>query len=216
MIGSFAITICVASAANAQKSEPKPVPSRIVTAWQEEWDSLLTHLRVIYARNDSTAPIVITQVRLAKCANLRLTCEPFAPATKVLAPGQTSRVVSVGAANLGKSFSFTFDLDWRTATECIGPRPAATGEPGEGKAEPPLARQMIIPQLDAPSSLRGRRVNVQFFVADNGKVDSSNVTGIIDAGYLAKFKRTLMTYSFNPALDRGCPVRGVTSMQFTF
>lgn len=217
LIGSFAITICVASPANAQKSEPKPLPGRSVTAWQEEWDSLLTRLRVIYARNDSTAPIVITQMRLAKCANLRLMCEPFAPSTRVLAPGQTSRVVSVAAADPGKSFSFTFDLDWRTATECIGPRPAAIGEPGEGKTAPPSAAQMIIPPLDGlPASLRGRRADVTFYVAENGRVDSVGVRGISETGYLVRFRTTMLRYVFNPALDRGCPVRGVASIQMTF
>jgi hypothetical protein len=212
----FVLALGVTWNANAQLSEPKAVRGRTVTMWQVEREDNVAHrqTRIVYARNDSTAPIAITQVRLSKCVNLQLACEPFVPEFKAIAPGQVSEVVLVNPANLGQSYSFAFDLDWRTATECIDPRPASAAA-ANGKTVPPQPRQMIIPNVGAPSELHGQRIDVRFFVADNGRVDSVGLVGITDKGYLAKFRQVMMNYRFSPALDRGCPVPGVTSITVT-
>ena len=205
--GALMMALGVVWSAKPQLAKPKSVRGRTVTTWEIRQESGQTHqdFRFIYARNDSTAPIAVTSIRLAKCVNLQRPCESFAPELRVLAPGQTVRLASVAPANLGKSYSFTFDVDWRTATECIDPRPTS-GETVNAKAVPPEPTQMIVPGIDSPLNLRGQRVEVQFFVADNGRVDSVGVVGIKDRDYLARFRQVMMKYRFNPALARGCPV----------
>jgi hypothetical protein len=203
--------------ANAQTSEPKPVRGRPVMSWQRDMNGpAQPESRGLFARNDTTAPIVITRVLPAKCVNVSIECVPFTPDPRVLAPGQTTTLMRLSPARAGDSFSLAFELQWRTATECIGPRQPATAEPDDRKTAAPSAAQLIVPPFDAPDELHGKRVNVQFFVAENGTVDSVGIAGVSNKGFLGKVRKTMMGYRFNPALDRGCPVPGTTSMEITF
>ena len=218
---SLAIAMAIAAARDvaAQQSEPKPVAGRSVTIWQVQTkqgiEPLRQDVRVAFARNDTTAPIAITRVHVSKCVNVRLACDTVVPASQVLAPGQTWSVVRVFPTIPGKTFSFVLDVEWRTATECIEPRPPSS-ELHAGRTSAPNTAQMILPPTDGiPGSSRGKPVDVQFFVGANGRVDSVGVTGISDKSFLARFRGIMMRYVFDPAQDRGCPVPGTTSIQIT-
>ena len=95
---------CVAPARAQFGNEPKPVPGRAVATWQVEQmrPPMNFGIRLIYARNDTTVPIVITRIRFSKCVNLRIACEPVAMASEVIAPGGTTEIMRVLPADLGQ------------------------------------------------------------------------------------------------------------------
>lgn len=71
-------------------------------------------------------------------------------------------------------------------------------------------RQMIIPPLDHPKSLRGKSIEVTFFIDANGKVTDLLVNPpIVDRGFAKKFDETMRGYDWRPARDSlGKPVPG--------
>ncbi|MES2306210.1 MAG: hypothetical protein V4558_11915 [Gemmatimonadota bacterium] len=72
---------------------------------------------------------------------------------------------------------------------------------GRGGTEP-VSKQMIIPTLNSPKSLRGVTVDVMFSVDAQGKVLDIKVTPpIADKGYAKKFDEAMRNYGFTPARD---------------
>ncbi|HET7600097.1 MAG TPA: energy transducer TonB, partial [Gemmatimonadales bacterium] len=97
-----------------------------------------------------------------------------------------------------------------------GTGPAAGGEGGHGVAPEP--RQLVVPPADFPRSLRGRQVEVTFFVAPDGSVERVAVApAITDGGFARKFEETMRNYRFKPARSpAGLPVPGSTTVTVSF
>ena len=97
-----------------------------------------------------------------------------------------------------------------------GTGPAAGGEGGEGTAPEP--RQLVLPPADYPKDLRGRRVEVTFFVTADGRVERIAVAPEIrDGGFARKFDEAMRNYRFRPARSpEGTPVPGTTTVTVFF
>ncbi|MEO5825836.1 MAG: energy transducer TonB [Gemmatimonadales bacterium] len=82
----------------------------------------------------------------------------------------------------------------------------------------PVSRQLMLPPLDSPKSLRGRTVAVTFVVSAEGRVlDIAVVPPIADRGFSRKFDEVMRSYRFYPARDpSGAPVPGTTTVDVTF
>lgn len=82
----------------------------------------------------------------------------------------------------------------------------------------PVSRQLMLPPLDSPKSLRGRTVAVTFVVSAEGRVlDIAVVPPIADRGFSRKFDEVMRSYRFYPARDPlGAPVPGTTTVDVTF
>jgi len=88
------------------------------------------------------------------------------------------------------------------------------GERGIG----PEPRQLIIPPIDAPKSLRGKTVAVTFVVAADGRVtDIEVVPPISDRGFSKKFDEVMHGYRFKPARDpSGQTIASRITVEVTF
>lgn len=77
------------------------------------------------------------------------------------------------------------------------------GGNGNGRGgSPPEPRQMILPALDAPKSLRGKTVEVNLTIDALGKVSDIKIEPpISDRGYAKKFEEVMRNYGFRPARD---------------
>jgi protein TonB len=91
-----------------------------------------------------------------------------------------------------------------------------TGTGDGGRARPPQLRHFAIWPDGAPDALKGRTVNVTFYVEPNGSVRTVDVTPPIeDRGYARKATERLLGYRFRPALDpSGLAVPGRVTIQF--
>ena len=97
-----------------------------------------------------------------------------------------------------------------------GGGPGTGGEGGRGKAPEP--RQLVLPPADYPRDMRGRRVEVTFFVAADGRVERIAVEPEIrDGGFARKFEEAMRNYRFRPARSpEGTPVPGTTTVTVFF
>ena len=76
-----------------------------------------------------------------------------------------------------------------------------TGSGGRGGMDP-VARQLILPPLDPPKSLRGKTIEVTFAVEPDGRVSSVSVRPpIAERGFAKKFDEMMRSYRFFPARD---------------
>jgi hypothetical protein len=102
-----------------------------------------------------------------------------------------------------------------------GPGTGGTGTPADSArpaGRPPEPRQLILPPFDYPKSMRGRTIQVTFFVLADGKVDHV-VFGdeIPDRGYARKLEDAMRAYRFRPARSAaGLPVPGHTTLSISF
>lgn len=193
--------------AQGLRQAPKPVAGRALTIWQEEGpvrpDVGLRPVRVL-ARNDTTVPVAITTLRLSKCKNFRLACEPLQLERTVLPPRGFRPILEVFPVDGGKRHSFDAEADWRVATECMGRESDATSATTGVSQRKVNSRSMVLPP-EYPSSLRGVRFEVDFFLNGAGNVDSVQVDGIPDPKYLAKLRNVMAAYQFTVELLDGCP-----------
>jgi protein TonB len=87
----------------------------------------------------------------------------------------------------------------------VGPGSGGGSGGGTGTGQggsPPVNRQMIIPPLDAPKSMRGKAVQVVFTVDTLGRVADLDISPqIADRGYARRFDEVMRAYRFAPARD---------------
>jgi hypothetical protein len=219
----MAAALLLVGCASASTEQPRPMrlqepaaQGRTVTAWLDTrslTDTPFSEWREVMARNDSTAPIAVTAVRLSRCVNVRQACDSLPIDPVILAPGESIDVLAVQPARWGQSWRFDYALIHHPATECI----AADPVPRSGRTTSgPSARVMIVPPFPTPASIRGKQVDITFFVAASGRVDSVSVPGLPDGPYLRQLRATMSRYAFRPQLRNGCPVPGQSSVTITF
>ena len=102
---------------------------------------------------------------------------------------------------------------------------SGTGGTGTGPGDtlrtagtPPEPRQVILPPFDYPKAMRGRTIQVTFFVLADGRVDHV-VFGedLPDRGYAKKLEDTMRAYRFRPARSpQGVPIPGHTTVSISF
>lgn len=213
-----AFTAIDVTAATAQRLRhaPKPVAGRALVIWQEEggarpgvgWRPMY-----VYARNDTTVPIAIPTLRFSKCKNLRIPCDTMELSNAVLPPGGFRPILEVLPADGKKRHSFAVEADWRVATECIGRAADQASVTTGGSPRKVSSRSIVIPP-ESPSTLRGVRFEVDFFLNGAGNVDSVQIDGIRDPKYLAKLRDVFAAYQFTVELSDGCPAPARTRFQF--
>jgi periplasmic protein TonB len=105
----------------------------------------------------------------------------------------------------------------------VGPGTGAAAGPGSaapngGTALPPEPRQLILPPSDYPKSLRGRTLDVTFWVDARGKVERVEVAPAVgDRGFAKKFEEAMRNYQFRPARSAdGRPVPGSITVKVAF
>ena len=93
-----------------------------------------------------------------------------------------------------------------------------SGGGGSGNATPPLPRQVILPPLDYPGSLRGKRFAVTFWVGTDGRVQKVAVEpDIPDRGFARRFEEVMRNYRFRPARTAdGKTIPGTTTVNVSF
>jgi len=88
--------------------------------------------------------------------------------------------------------------------DSIGP---GTGGEG-GRIFPPVPRQVILPPMGAPGSLKGKEVVVTFWVNSDGRVTRVETNPALSRGDYARiFRERMLGYLFTPALTlEGQPI----------
>jgi len=76
----------------------------------------------------------------------------------------------------------------------------------------------VLPPADYPKDMRGRQVEVTFYVTADGRVDRIDVAPEIrDGGFARKFAEAMRNYRFRPARSpAGAPVPGTTTVTVFF
>jgi outer membrane biosynthesis protein TonB len=103
-----------------------------------------------------------------------------------------------------------------------GPGSGSGSGPGTGGAGgrgyPPEPRQVILPPLDYPKSLRGKTIAVTFWVGTDGRVERvATAPEIGDGGFAKKFDDVMKNYRFRPARSpEGTIIAGTTTVSITF
>jgi outer membrane biosynthesis protein TonB len=100
-----------------------------------------------------------------------------------------------------------------------GTGPGVGGGQGPGGGgQPPEPRQLVIPPSDFPKELRGRQIEVTFFVAADGRVEHIRVApAIANGGFARKFDESMRNYRFRPARSAaGTPIAGSTTITVSF
>jgi len=97
-----------------------------------------------------------------------------------------------------------------------GSGPGTGGAGGNGR--PPEPRQVILPPMDYPRSLRGHTVAVTFWVGTDGRVERVALEPEIDdKGFSKKFSEVMKSYRFRPARSpEGTIIAGTTTVTVTF
>jgi hypothetical protein len=83
-----------------------------VQDWQAEVRGTLA--RAVYVRNDGTREILITEVRLHSCVNVRQECGVYRPNAPV-APGATVIALRIEPRQEGAAYSFSYEYRWQMA-----------------------------------------------------------------------------------------------------
>jgi len=136
VLRSLLLAALVPVAASAQA--PKPVPGQPFQYWDVE--DIDGGARRVYFRNDSPAPITITQLVITRCDNTLQNCGTF-PANLVVAPGKT--VMAFKVERLDKKLGWRFGYSFRTA-----------GQPAVAPVPPPQSLTMGGPGGGAPMTLK--------------------------------------------------------------
>jgi len=100
----------------------------------------------------------------------------------------------------------------------VGGGPGTTTGGEGGGATAPEPRQLVLPPADYPKDMRGRQVEVTFYVTADGRVDRIDVAPEIrDGGFARKFAEAMRNYRFRPARSpAGAPVPGTTTVTVFF
>jgi protein TonB len=88
---------------------------------------------------------------------------------------------------------------------------------GGGSLYPPVPRQMILPPMDRPASVRGVTVTVRFEISERGDVMRVSYNPQLrDRSYASQFTERMKHYTFSPAttLD-GRPVAAIYQITIT-
>lgn len=85
-------------------------------------------------------------------------------------------------------------------------------------AAPPRPRQEVLPPLDYPRTLRGRSVDVTFWIGMDGRVERVAVEpSLDDARFQRSFLEAMRRYRFHPARGPdGSPAPGTLTLTITF
>jgi len=105
------------------------------------------------------------------------------------------------------------------AGQGAGPGVGAGGPGGRGAGlSAPEPRQLVLPPPDYPKELKGRQVEVTFFVAADGRVERISVAPPLpDGGFARRFEEAMRSYRFRPARSpAGAPVPGSTRITVLF
>ena len=98
--------------APAADPSPRPIAGQTVQDWQA--DVRGTNARAVYMRNDGARAIVVTEVRLSKCVNVRQACGAYTPNAPVV-PGQTVLALRIEPMDEDRAYSFNYEYKWQMA-----------------------------------------------------------------------------------------------------
>ena len=90
----------------------------------------------------------------------------------------------------------------RDQDECVEVLRTFEADSTKGPYTPPQVLKIVLPDYFA----REDSVTVRYLVAITGRVDSVQVTGTTNAGFIAAIARTASGYRFRPANVDGCVV----------
>lgn len=107
------ILACGCGAAPGSSSGPAPRGSEAVTAWMSD-QAGSTPGKIVYMRNNSSAPVMITSLTLYECENIRNACTMM-PLSLRLEPGQAREIQRVEPQRREEPFSFRFRFGWGPA-----------------------------------------------------------------------------------------------------
>jgi len=142
---------------------------------------------------------------------------PPAPAETASAPSAAAAGPSTSSGTQG-SGEGTGGGTGTGAGPGVGPG-VGEGTGGEmGRGSSPEPRQLVLPPADYPKDMRGRQVEVTFYVTADGRVDRIDVAPEIrDGGFARRFAEAMRNYRFRPARSAGgAPVPGTTTVTVFF
>lgn len=155
---------------------------------------------------------------------LRLTAVPPttpAPVPATIAPPDTAAVAGDQGSTTGDAAGTGGGSGGGSGTGSgpgTGPGMGPADSLPEDRSAPPRPRQEVLPPLDYPRTLRGRSVDVTFWVGVDGRVERVEVSPPLDdARFQRSFLETMRRYRFHPARGPGgSPVPGTRTLTITF
>ncbi|HRP07084.1 MAG TPA: hypothetical protein PLL69_01225 [Gemmatimonadales bacterium] len=175
-------SVLLLAACGGRGIESGPAPER---ATVEVWAVALednSNSTLIQARNNGTVPVMIGELRLHTCSNLRQECTTHHPNVRI-EPGQTGLVARLDPSNHNQRPRFGYEFKWRV-----------------------LVDPVVTAVVNRPGERRMSAIKVEDFVALVQPVEAdgacfSDIPGQLPPGYRGYAMR------FGP--DGGLPVRSV-------
>lgn len=142
---------------------------------------------------------------------------PPAPAETASAPPTPAAGESTGSGSQGSGEGAAGGTGTGTGPG-VGPGAGEGTGGGMGRGSAPEPRQLVLPPADYPKDMRGRQVEVTFYVTADGRVDRIDVAPEIrDGGFARRFAEAMRNYRFRPARSAGgAPVPGTTTVTVFF
>ena len=100
-------------------------PSNQTIILDQQTDLGLSKARVSYVRNGSTVPIVVTQISILDCQNLKQFCGINAKNIRV-EPGQRQEIIRIEPQDISRGFNYRLQWRWRAASAMA--KPPAPGD----------------------------------------------------------------------------------------
>ena len=104
----------------------------------------------------------------------------------------------------------------RPEAECTEIFLPPAGDTTRGVYWEPTPRRMVLIDVKPPKQYVNAPIVMRMHVDRRGVVDSIDVTGISDSGFVRQLRKFSRDLIFVPALYQGCAVSGWASMRFTF
>lgn len=104
----------------------------------------------------------------------------------------------------------------RPEAECTEIFLPPAGDTTRGVYWEPTPRRMVLIDVKPPKQYVNAPIVMRMHVDRRGVVDSIDVTGISDSGFVRQLRKFSRGFSFMPTVYQACAVPGWTTMQFSF
>ncbi|MEP6836309.1 MAG: hypothetical protein ABJB74_23165 [Gemmatimonas sp.] len=161
VVGAAIVSAC-ASSGGKSASRVAPNNQNILLEVQTALD--ISKARIAYVRNGSSVPVVVTEVSILDCQNLKQYCGINTTAVRV-EPGQRQEIIRIEPQDISKGFNYRLQWRWRGAS-AAATRPA----PGDTVAMRRAAMMELVEQFRAEEAKYGDKIlypNVLAAIGDN-------------------------------------------------
>lgn len=119
MIATLACGVASACASSGGKAGARVAPNNQNITLEQQVAPGISRARIAWVKNGSSVPVVITQVSILACVNLKAFCGINATNVRV-EPGERAEVIRIEAQDPSRPFNYRLQWRWRAASVATG------------------------------------------------------------------------------------------------